>query len=97
MMRTVGQIQQLRVVIAVANAWNAIAIPAGAQDTCLGLELSTATMRVSNSNALNATTEGQPVLPAGVFLIEGEFSAGATIYVASSAPTVAILIYSLPT
>lgn len=96
-MRTVGQVIQLRVVIAVANAWTALPIPAGAQDVCIGLELSTATMRISMSNALNATTEGQPVLPAGVFLIEGEFTTGITVYVASSAITVGIVSYTWPT
>jgi len=88
-----NQIIQERTPVNAINTWVAITVPVGARNALLGVEDSSATVRISYVNTVNPTTEGIS-FTGGFYYMEGVNSVELTIYIASSAVTNAILQYT---
>lgn len=88
-----NQIFQERTPVNAVSTWVAITVPVGARNALLGLEDSSATVRISYDNTINAATEGISFV-GGFYYMEGVNSVELTIYISSSAVTTAILQYT---
>jgi hypothetical protein len=85
--------QQLRVPIAAPLTWVALNIPQGAKDALITLDSTTATWRMSTSNALNPATEGTPISAGGGVTYKGTATSDTLIYIAASEATTIQCLY----
>jgi hypothetical protein len=79
--------------IAAPFTWVALNIPQGAKDALIMLDSSTATWRMSASDALNPATEGTPVCACGGITYKGTATADTLIYIAASEATTIQCLY----
>ena len=89
-----NQIIQERFAVGTPNTWVLITVPVGARNALLGIEDSTAALRISYDNALNAANEGIPIVAGGFYYLEGVNSVQLSIYLSSASATTAILQYT---
>ena len=89
-----NQIVQARTTAGTINTWYTITVPVGARNALIGLELSTANMRVSYDDDLSASTEGMYIAAGGAYSFEGVNSVELTIYVATDAASTIIVQYT---
>ncbi len=89
-----NQVLQARTAITNPNTWTEVAVPIGARYPLLSMELTTASFRVSTSNALNPTSQGFPIPAKGFYQHEGVNTDTLVLYVSVSAATTAIMIYT---
>ena len=89
-----NQIIQERFAVGAPNTWVLITVPVGARNALLGIEDSAAALRISYDNALDASSEGIPIVAGGFYYLEGVNSVELSIYLSSESATTAILQYT---